>query len=196
MDDKALLEHYLKKGSAQAQRWNLSPANLFIEQSLRAYLEEKVVPGPEFRVCNVGIGAGEWDDYLCHWLDGRGSLLSLDKDSEICETLEYRQERERHPNPAIVLSKDILGDDLPWETHDLLTLVGSTLHETGDYEKSLAACFQLLKEGGELLYMDLLSRHTPKMFQEFCRARGHAVEDLKMFGGKRSPEFFIFLARR
>lgn len=85
----------------------------------------------EIQVCNIGIGTGDWDDYIGYWLKGRGI------DESICVIFEYRQQREQHPNPSKVLCKSIFDSDLPQEAFDIVPLIGSAINETGDFKKCL-----------------------------------------------------------
>lgn len=207
MNDKALLCFYL----GQANRWNLSPEAAFMAYSLREYAKNRFRPSNGYRVCNVGIGVGDWDDYLCYWLEGKGQLTSVDVDGKVCERLQYRQEREEHPNPANVICMSILNANvLPPGYFDLLTIVGSTLDEVAghrkdrnrkvsarkeNYRKALDACFNQLKPGGRLMYMDLFRWHKPRQFESYIAQAGHTVAPRQDF--RATPqEFYIFTARK
>jgi hypothetical protein len=143
MDDAGLLDFYLE---LHAQKWNLSPENLFIEHTTRSLLARWVKP--EGAVCNIGIGAGEWDDYLGHWLEERGTLTSIDIDAAICDRLAYRQKRERHPFPARVIHTDLFDFS---GSFDLVTMIGSTRSEIG--EGAIDAALSLLKPSGVFFFM-------------------------------------------
>lgn len=175
MNDKRLLRFYLERGSAEAQRWNLSPGNLAAELSSRTLVQEWVKPRRGYEVCNLGIGVGEWDDYLGYWLEGRGSLTSVDDDADICAVFRYRQRRERHPNPARVLCRDLLAEPAAPESYDLVTLIGTTASETGDLRAAVAACFRLLRPSGRLFTMDFRRLRTPSGFLSAVRAVGGRV---------------------
>jgi SAM-dependent methyltransferase len=137
----------------EARRWNLSPERLYLDCWTRAVLRDEVDPAVAARTCNVGIGAGEWDDWLGYWLEGHGTLLSVDIDGEQARALAERQKRERHPNPARVGHADLLQADLG--EHDLVTVVGSTLHETHAPARALACARKAVRSGG-LLYVAIV----------------------------------------
>ncbi len=149
--DAELLAHYLERHGPEAQRWNLSPESLLIELEIRRFFRERVVHRPGLRICNIGIGVGEWDDYLGYWLDGRGTLTSVDRDADICALFEYRQRREGHPYPGRVVCADVLSDSLQAGAFDIVTCIGSTLHEMGDQRRGLDCMRRLLAPGGVLL---------------------------------------------
>ncbi|MFD2117569.1 hypothetical protein ACFSTH_12890 [Paenibacillus yanchengensis] len=115
MDEK-LFRYYLDLKSPEAGEWNSSPQCLYTEMVTRDYIRKSFAIFDGIKVCNVGIGAGDWDDYLGYWLKETGELTSIDIDSEICEMFEYRQQRERHPNPAKVICTNIFNFDEPVET--------------------------------------------------------------------------------
>jgi SAM-dependent methyltransferase len=194
MNDSDLLAFYLAKAHPDAQRWNLSAENLQIEWMLRHAIETQLTAADGMRACNIGIGVGEWDDFLGYWLeDHRGTLTSVDIDAEICETLRYRQERERHTNPARVLCEDALKLSLPPESFDLVTLVGSTLGEIDAYEPGLRACVALLAPRGTLLYSDFEDRHAAERFRALAPALGVGIvgSDQAATSGA-----YLFVARR
>lgn len=119
----------------------------------RDYVRKSFKPTEGIQVCNVGIGSGDWDDYLGYWLKGKGDLTSIDIDKEICEIFAYRQKREGHPNPSKVLCKSIFDSHLPKGKFDIVTLIGSAINEAGDFKRCLDSCFSLLKHGGHLMFM-------------------------------------------
>ena len=107
-DDRRLFEQYLQSGGPDAGPWNRSPRCLYLEYWTRNEVVERFGIFSGVRVCNVGIGAGEWDNFLCDWLNGRGRLTSINIDPSICSLFAYRQKREGHRNPAAVVCADIL----------------------------------------------------------------------------------------
>jgi SAM-dependent methyltransferase len=194
VDGADLLEAYLEWHSPEAQEWNLSPENLFIEYTTRELLRRWLPASGA--VCNVGIGTGEWDDYLGYWLGERGRLTSIDVDPAICERFEYRQRRERHPFPATVLNRSILAIDLPRANFDLVTMIGSTLQEIGDYRGALDACFSLLKPGGVFFYMDFTTSHSAILFDEYAANAGHIITNRTLHGEFPEVEFYVITATR
>lgn len=175
MDDKRLLEFYLARGGPEAQRWNLSPENLAAELSCRTLVRDWVKPRKGFTACNVGIGVGEWDDYLGSWLDGRGRLTSVDRDKDVCDVFRYRQRRERHPNPSRVLCCDLLAERPAIGAFDLVTLIGSTASEIGNLRAAVAACFGMINPRGRLFYMDFRRLRAPSEFRSAVRDLGGRI---------------------
>ena len=52
----------------------------------------------------------------------------------------------------------------PNASFDLVTAIGSTVGESGDYDKFLTACWRMLYIGGRMIFMDFL-RHLPERFE-------------------------------
>jgi ubiquinone/menaquinone biosynthesis C-methylase UbiE len=196
VNDTALLQFYLELHSPEAQLWNLSPESLYIEFITRDYIRRNINVINGMKVCNIGIGTGEWDDFLGYWLNGKGSLTSVDIDADICEMFRYRQSREGHPNPSRVVCMDIFASTLPRNHFDLVTIIGSTVKETGEYEKTLESCFDILKKDGCLLYMDFASNHTEAEFERFIQDTSHQIEDLSVFDTYPQVRFFVSMARK
>lgn len=140
-DDARLLEYYVQRGHGP---WNLSLDAAWLDYALRRYVTERIPVGPvgpdgpircggpagrPIRVCNVGIGVGLWDDWLGYVVGDE--ITSVDRDREICDVFSLRQLRERHPHPARVICGDVLVGALAGESFDVITCIGSTLHESG-----------------------------------------------------------------
>lgn len=128
-----------------------------------------------------------------YWLKGRGSLTSIDFDKEICEIFEYRQQREGHPNPAKVLCKSIFDLDLPKEKFDIVTLIGSAVNEAGNYGKCLDSCFNLLKQGGYLMYMANLKRCPVDMLEQYIRDTNYRIEQTDLY--EAFPEYPFYICK-
>ncbi|SCY79650.1 Methyltransferase domain-containing protein [Paenibacillus polysaccharolyticus] len=107
---------------------------------------------------NVGIGVGEWDDYIGYLLNGVGCLTSIDINKDICDIFKYRQQKEGHPNASTVICEDFLACELP-QTYDLVTMIGSALQETGAYRKGLQKISEVLKPNAQFMYMDFDRYH-------------------------------------
>jgi SAM-dependent methyltransferase len=176
--DERLLRYYLELRSPEAGEWNLSPECLHAELITRDYVRKSFALTTGFQACNVGIGTGDWDDYLGYWLKGTGQLTSIDVDPLICEIFAYRQRREGHPNPANTLNKSIFDSDLPQGKFDLVTLIGSAVNEAGDFERCLDGCMRLLKPGGHLMYMANLKHSPVEKLEAYCGKSKHPIEQL------------------
>ncbi len=114
---------------------------------------QNLQPRTGMKVCNIGIGVGEWDDFLGYWLERSGSLVSIDSDSEICNLLIERQQVEKHPNPSKVICSDVKNLSTMREFFNVVTIIGSTLTEDGSPNEFLLAASSLLKRGGILFLM-------------------------------------------
>ena len=104
-------------------------------------------------ICNIGIGAGEWDRYLSYKLKG-GSLTSIDRLPICCRQLESRLRCENNPNQVYVLCMDAM--NLPDETqYDIVTIIGSTAKESNSAIALFQKACSLVKPGGSLYYQSL-----------------------------------------
>ncbi|WP_145412741.1 methyltransferase domain-containing protein [Paenibacillus xylanexedens] len=158
MDDQNLLNFYLHMREKEAYQWNLSPASLYLELETRDFLTKYFNVFSGMKALNIGIGVGEWDDYIGYLLNGAGSLTSIDIDSDICDIFKYRQKKEGHPNASTVICEDFLACELP-QTYDLVTMIGSALQETGAYRKGLQKISEVLKPNAQFMYMDFDRYH-------------------------------------
>jgi len=154
--------------------WNVSPERLYIDCWTRVFLRDRLTPEGLQRVCNVGIGAGTFDDWLGHWLRGHGSLVSVDIDGDCAQRFAERQRDDGHPNPAEVVHGDMM--QLQLGPFDLVAVVGSTLHETHSPSMALTHARSWVRPDGwlfltvlhnlgraEHLFVDLpgvVARHT------------------------------------
>lgn len=129
-------------------RWNLSPERLYRECFTRYFLRSQVRPEDCETVCNVGIGLGEFDDFLGYWLHEHGVVHSVDIDEQQVKALADRQRRENHPNPSRVVHADLLQS--MHGPYDLVTVTGTTLHETHAPARALRCARSWVKPGGLL----------------------------------------------
>ncbi len=173
-----------------ARRWNLSAERLYIDCWTRFFLRERIDPAACARACNVGIGDGEWDDWLGYWLLDHGSLTSVDIDEQIVASLGERQREAGHPNPARVIHGDLLRASLG--PFDLVTVVGSTLQETHTPAQALRAAVQLVRPGGWLYATALHTLGDPTWL--FDALEG--VEHRARFDALPEAIFTAVLARR
>lgn len=153
-EDRELLASYLELG---AEPWNHSTEAAWYDFQLRAWAEPRIPPRRPLRACNVGIGAGRWDDWLGHVLGPGAHLVSVDRDRAACRQLALRQRHERHPYPAEIVCADVLDGALDTRELDLVTVVGSTLRENGarrgDVERAIIAS---LARGGTALVAEAM----------------------------------------
>jgi SAM-dependent methyltransferase len=151
-----LLEHYLERGR---EPWNVSLEASWLDYELRAWVRPRLPTRWRVRACNVGIGVGLWDDWLGYELSA--AITSVDVDPEICRTFAVRQRRESHPYPAHIMCGDPCSGVLGLARFDVITIVGSTLVETGDGEAVERAARRALAPGGTLLVAEVGNREPP-----------------------------------
>lgn len=144
-----------------ARRWNLSAERLYVDCWTRAVLAQELDPASCSQTCNVGIGFGEWDDWLGYWLQGHGQLVSVDIDEQVVRALSERQHRESHPNPARAVHADLLQAELG--PFDLVTVVGSTVHETHAPIRALRCARRWVRPGGWLYATVLHGMGDPEL---------------------------------
>jgi hypothetical protein len=131
--DSELFAHYVARGG---EPWNTSLEAAWLDYELRAWIQPRLPKHlPRARVANLGIGVGLWDDWLGYELGA--PITSIDRDPEIRRVFAARQRRERHPYPSRVLAA--LPAPTDDERFDAITIVGSTLAETGDRDALEAA---------------------------------------------------------
>ncbi|HWO22186.1 MAG TPA: hypothetical protein VNO30_25660 [Kofleriaceae bacterium] len=121
-DDAELLDHYVRRGAAAL---HLSLEAAWLDYELRSFVLGKLPARRPLAVCNVGIGAGLWDDWLARVVGA--PITSVDRDPDVCRIFALRQARERHPFPSLVLCGDACGGVLGDRRFDVITVVGPTL---------------------------------------------------------------------
>jgi SAM-dependent methyltransferase len=176
--------------SHDAERWNLSPERLYLDCWTRWFLREHLRPSGLEQACNVGIGLGEFDDWLGYWLEGHGQLVSIDIDGNLVQRFVERQAREKHPNPSRAVHADLLRADLG--TFDLVTMVGSTVHETHAPARALRCAQRWVKPGGWLFATVLHGMGDPARLLHDLQGVVH----LERFTQLPEVEFTAVLARR
>ncbi|HUR26729.1 MAG TPA: class I SAM-dependent methyltransferase [Planctomycetota bacterium] len=120
---------------------------------MRAFVIARLPKRRPLSVLNVGIGVGLFDDWLGHVVGGR--ITSVDRDPDICRVFELRQRREAHPYPARVVCGDVRDGVLADAKFDVVTVVGSTLEESGDRGATTRALQAVLAPTGVLLVAEV-----------------------------------------
>lgn len=92
-----------------------------------------------------------------------------------------------------MLCRSVFDPGLPREAFDLVTLIGSTIDETGDFGRCLDACFRLLKPGGHLMFMAGLRSCPPERLEDYIGGTAHRIEDLKVYIA--FPEYPFVIAK-
>lgn len=151
-----LLQTYSQMYAPEAGPWNLSVENKYLEYRFRDFFEKNFEIPANAELCNIGIGAGEWDTYLSYKLSG-GILTSIDKLEICCRQLEERLCCEGNPNKVHVVCADAMTLDFA-DRFDILTMVGSTATESGDGMGLFAKACEFVKKGGAIYYQSLDSK--------------------------------------
>lgn len=136
-----------------AERWNVSPERLYIDTWTRWFLREHLPWSTIGSACNVGIGHGDFDDWLGFALPPGVSLVSLDRDAEVVAAFVARQRDEGHPRASEAVVEDLFATTRG--PFDLVTATGSTLQETSDPPRALEALRSLVAPGGWLYVVAL-----------------------------------------
>lgn len=148
-----LLQTYSQAYNPEAGPWNLSVENKYLEFKITDFFEKHFIVTETTNICNIGIGAGEWDRYLSYRLKG-GSLTSIDRLSICCRQLQCRLRCENNPNQVYVLCMDAM--NLSKETqYDIVTMIGSTAKESNSAIALFQKACSLVKPGGSLYYQSL-----------------------------------------
>lgn len=148
-----LLHTYAQIYGPEAGPWNLSVGNRYLEYKFADFFERHFQIAEAADICNIGIGAGEWDRYLSYKLKG-GSLTSIDRLEICCRQLEKRMALEANPNHVTVLCADATELKIR-EQFDLVSMVGTTGMESGDSMALLEKAAQFVKPGGCIYYQSL-----------------------------------------
>lgn len=148
-----LLQTYSQMYAPEAGPWNLSAENKYLEYRFREFFEKHFAVPKNAEVCNIGIGAGEWDTYLAYKLP-EGALTSIDMIEVCCRQLKERLICEGNPNKVTVICADAMTLDFK-EQFDVLTMVGTTAVESGNGMALLEKASTFVKDGGAIYYQSL-----------------------------------------
>ena len=153
-DDKDfLIQTYAQMYGPEAGPWNVSVRNKYLEYRFVDFFERHFDVAEGMDICNIGIGAGEWDRYLSYKLKD-GSLTTIDRLEICCRQLEKRLACEGNPNAVTVICADAMELELQ-EQFDIVTMVGSTGTESGDALALLKKASGFVKPGGSIYYQTL-----------------------------------------
>lgn len=155
LNNKLLLQAYGERFNSECGPWNLSLLNKYLEYKITEFFEENFTIQNNIKVCNIGIGAGEWDRYISYHIAPSGKLTSIDIDSHCCNILIDSLINECNPNDVSVICADAMNVPELHGTFDLVTMIGSTRFNSGLYEPMLSASVDLLKVDGDFYYMSL-----------------------------------------
>lgn len=153
LDRDFLLRTYSQMYAPEAGPWNLSVENKYLEYRFAQVFRDHFPVKEGAELCNIGIGAGAWDRSLSYQLKG-GTLTSIDMDPLCCRQLREGLRFEENPNAVEVLCADAMTLDLTGQC-DIVTLVGSTVTESGLGLRLLERAMTFLKPGGRLFYQSI-----------------------------------------
>lgn len=173
-DRNFLLASYSQMYGPEAGPWNLSVANRYLEYRFADFFEKHFTVSEGMDLCNIGIGAGEWDRYLSYQLKG-GTLTSIDRLEICCRQLEKRLVCEGNPNPVRVVCADALEVDFRG-AFDLVTMVGTTGQESGNWQKLIEQAVRFLKPEGRLYYQSLDEKEDPNAVMQNAFRLGLRLE--------------------
>lgn len=174
MDKDFLLDAYGRLWDPEAGPFNLSVGNKYLEYMLAKFFEEHFPVPDGADVCNIGIGAGYWDRYLCYQLRG-GSLTSIDVLADCCRALREGLENEKNPARVTVLNADVMDLAGMEGAFDIVTMVGSTVRESGRGAAIVEKALSLIKPGGSLCLQTLLDEGEALPVDALCAKHGAAV---------------------
>ncbi len=172
-DREFLLRTYGQQYGPEAGPWNLGVVNKYLEYRITAFFEEQFRVHPGDRLCNIGIGAGAWDRYLSYRLP-EGSLISIDRDPLCCRQLREGLIFEENPNSVTVMCGDAMEMDLT-DTFSLVTVVGSTIQESGEGLSLLEKAMSLVRKGGSLYFQSLEDVREEALMQAGSRKQMRLV---------------------
>lgn len=196
MNDQKLLDFYLSMREPEAYQWNISPRSLYLELETRDFFLRNFAMFDGMNAINIGIGVGEWDDYLGYMLNGLGRLTSIDIDQNICEVFSYRQRREGHPNCSNIICEDFLTCKLQRMDYDLVTMIGSALQEIGAYRKVFEKISDILKPNGYLMYMDFNKYNNKEKLQEMLHELSMELVEIEEYKRYSNIKFYCMKIRR
>lgn len=176
IDRDFVLQTYGKCYDSEAGPWNLSVENKYLEYMITKFFEENFTVEKDACICNVGIGAGYWDRYLSYKLNG-GCLTSVDIDETICRQLKECLINEKNPNEVKVINADIMLLHDRDKRFDIVTMIGSTRLESGQYESIIEKVFSLLKDGGSLYYQSLDKNEKEEEIAALCEKNQMRIEN-------------------
>lgn len=148
-----LLHTYSQMYGPEAGPWNLSVENKYLEYRFADFFEKHFSVTNRANICNIGIGAGEWDRYLSYKLKN-GTLTSIDRSETCCRQLEQRLICEGNPNEVNIICSDAMALSLDGQ-FDIVTMVGSTALESGIGNELLEKAITFVKTGGAIYYQSL-----------------------------------------
>ena len=153
MNYKRLAAIYGECWSGEAGEWNTSLSNKYLEYMITRFFEENFVIKPDLDILNIGIGAGYWDRYLSFKVP-EGSLTSIDIDGVCADNLKLCLANENNTERVTILCDDAITYRFD-KKFDIITMIGSTVDESGNAEAIIRNAVSFLKEDGAL-YLQMI----------------------------------------
>lgn len=101
-----------------------------------------------------------------------------------------------HTNPSTVICNDILTCELPQEEYDLVTMIGSALHEIGAYTQTFEKISEIMRPGGYFMYMDFDKYHKKEELLALLPKINMEIEQVEEYKRYSSMSFYCMKIRR
>lgn len=176
MDKEKLLAFYGRFWDPEAGPFNLSVEGKYLEYAVTRFFEDNFTVASGDDICNIGIGAGFWDRYLSYKLRG-GSLTSVDVLDECCDALRAGLINEGNPNRVRVLCADAMALEGLDGSFELVTMVGSTVRESGVGGALVEKALTLVKPGGSLYLQTILDDPAGYHIDTICQRLGAEIDN-------------------
>lgn len=174
MDKDFLLDVYGRCWDPEAGPFNLSVENKYLEYQIAKFFEDHFSVAEGADICNIGVGAGYWDRYLSYKLRG-GSLTSVDVLADCCWALREGLENEKNPNRVTVINADVMTLAGMEGSFDIITMIGSTVRESGLGAAIVEKALSMVRPGGCLYLQTLFVDEGDCLVQAVCKRCGAAV---------------------
>lgn len=173
IDKDFLLKTYSQMYDPEAGPWNLSVENKYLEYRFAQFFRDHFPVKQGAALCNIGIGAGAWDRFLSYQLRD-GCLTSIDIDPLCCRQLREGLDLERNPGKVDVICADVLTLEFQ-DRFDIVTMVGSTVTESGLGLRMLEQAMGFVKPGGRFFYQSIAPEETMDQLVRLAHRAGLSV---------------------
>ena len=102
-----ILEYYGEFYNEECGKWNTSLKSKWYDYKINEYFEEHLKLKKAKKICNIGIGPGNWDRYLSYHMSNDCKLVSVDIDPDITETFRLCLENEQNQRNIEIVNNDI-----------------------------------------------------------------------------------------
>lgn len=131
--------------------WNTLLTSKWFEYEKTNFFEHNFMLFHQSYICNIGIGTGYWDRYLSNKMPKNSTLVSIDFNYECFKQLELSLINEKNPNIIKIINEDLI-KYVAENKFDIITMIGSTVIESGLYKEILNKALSSLSIGGSLFY--------------------------------------------